>query len=188
MNKANNRPVSNFIPRPSFLILLISIVLFSGTSLAGDPRFLTNKEYFTALEDKIKQAREEVLVSMFIFRTTDNRQNLAVRLRETLVAAASRGVRVTVVLEKEGRERKGSSLNYDNADTARLLTKGGVKVFFDTPGTTTHTKLVVIDNRFVFIGSHNFTDSALRFNNEASVMIDSPKMAREASSFIKGIE
>jgi phosphatidylserine/phosphatidylglycerophosphate/cardiolipin synthase-like enzyme len=46
---------------------------------------------------------------------------------------------------------------------------------------------VVIDSRFVFIGSHNFSDSALGRNNEASVMVDSPEMAGKAASFIKGI-
>lgn len=172
----------------TILLTIILLALSLGSSLAGDLKLLTNKEYFLTLEDKIKQAREEILVSMYLFRTTDNRLNLATQLREDLISAASRGVKVTVLLEKEGRERKGSSLNYDNADTAKLLTRSGVKVYFDTPKTTTHTKLVIIDNRFVFIGSHNFTDSALRYNNEASVMIDSPKIARDAASFIKEIQ
>lgn len=172
----------------SLFITVLLVAIAAATASAADPMLLTNKEYFTALGNKIKTAREEILVSMYLFRTTDNRHNLATQLREDLMSAASRGVKVTVLLEKEGRERKGSSLNYDNADTAKLLTRSGVKVYFDTPKTTTHTKLVIIDNRFVFIGSHNFTDSALRYNNEASVMIDSPKIARDAASFIKEIE
>lgn len=172
----------------SLFITVLLVAITAGTPFAADPKLLTNKEYFPALENKIKTAREEILVSMYLFRTTDNRGNLATQLREDLIAAASRGVKVTVLLEKEGRERNGSSLNYDNADTAKILSRSGVKVYFDTPKTTTHTKLVIIDNRFVFIGSHNFSDSALRHNNEASVMIDSTKLAREAASFIKGIE
>lgn len=170
----------------SFMAILF-ILLFAGIAFAGDVTLLTNKEYFPALEERIAKAREEILVSVFVFRTTESTRNLATRLREILVSAASRGVKVTVLLEKEKDKRRGSSLNKDNGYTAKILSRGGVKVYFDDPDTTTHTKLVTIDNRYLFIGSHNFTDSALRYNNEASVMIDSPQMAKEAAFFIKGI-
>lgn len=176
-----------FIPHPSSLILFL-LLLCSSVSHAADIRLLTNKDYFPALEDKIRNARQEILISVYLFRTTESRKNLATKLRESLISAAGRGVKVTVLLEKEDGTRRGSSLNEDNAYTAQILSKGKVTVYFDEPGTTTHTKLAVIDNRFVFIGSHNFTDSALRRNNEASVMIDSPQIAREAAAFIKGIE
>lgn len=171
----------------SSLMAILFILLFAGRTLAGDVTLLTNKDYFPALEERITKAREEILVSVFIFRTTESTRNLATRLRESLVSAALRGVKVTVLLEKEKDKRRGSSLNGDNGYTAKILSRGGVKVYFDDPDTTTHTKLVTIDNRYLFIGSHNFTDSALRYNNEASVMIDSPQMAKEAAFFIKGI-
>lgn len=177
---------------PLFLnpsLILFLLLLCSSVSHAADVRLLTNKDYFTALEDKIRNARQEILVSVYIFKTSESKKNLATKLRESLISAASRGVKVTVLLEKEGgARRRGSSLNEDNAYTAKILSRGKVKVYFDEPGTTTHTKLVVIDNRFVFVGSHNFTDSALKRNNEASAMIDSPQVAREAAAFIKGIE
>jgi phosphatidylserine/phosphatidylglycerophosphate/cardiolipin synthase-like enzyme len=187
-------PTCNILPyalcsmlRPLILAFALSIVSF-GNSFAADIRLLTNREFFPALEDKVRNAREEIMVSVYLFRTTESQRNLARRLREELISAASRGVRVYVLLEREKGGRKGSSLNEDNAYTARILSKGGAKVYFDDQDTVTHTKVVVIDRRFVFIGSHNFTDSALRWNNEASVMIDSPQIAREAASFIKGIE
>ena len=172
----------------SIVITILFLATSATGSFADDLKFLTNKEYFPALEDKIKRANKEILVAMYLFRTTDHKGNLATALREDLIAAASRGVKVMVFLEKEKRGRKGSSLNDDNAFTAEILSRGGVKVYLDDPETTSHMKLVAIDSRFVFLGSHNLTDSALRFNNEASVMIDSPNIAREAVSFVKGIQ
>ena len=65
-----------------------------------------------------------------------------------------------------------------------VLTRGGVKVYFDSPSTVTHVKAVVIDGRYVYIGSHNLTQSALRHNNELSVLIDSPEMASEITSYM----
>ena len=170
-----------------FIIPLLLLFLFSGRSLAADVKLLTNQEYLSILQDKIRGAREEIIVSMYLFRTSENERNLSTKLRTDLISAASRGVKVSVLLEKEKRERKGSSLNEDNRQTAAILSRGGVKVYFDKPDATTHTKMVIIDNRYVFIGSHNFSDSALGRNNEASVMVDSPEMAGKAASFIKGI-
>ena len=70
------------------------------------------------------------------------------------------------------------------AVAAALLTRGGVRVVFDSPTVTSHNKTVVIDNRYVFIGSHNLTQGALRHNNELSVMIVSPELAAEVKSFL----
>jgi len=46
----------------------------------------------------------------------------------------------------------------------------GVPVQMDNNGTTTdHLKLVVIDNKIVYVGSHNWSESALYYNHETSV-------------------
>jgi phosphatidylserine/phosphatidylglycerophosphate/cardiolipin synthase-like enzyme len=94
-----------------------------------------------------------------------------------LLRAARRGVAVTVILEKSGRD--ADPLNNDNLHTASMLTRGGVRVRFDSPATTSHGKVAVIDSRHVYLGSHNLTQAALRHNNEFSVLIDSPEMALE---------
>ena len=49
-----------------------------------------------------------------------------------------------------------------NRGVANELTQQGITVQFDSPTRKTHTKLVIIDQRDVFLGSHNFTHSALR--------------------------
>ena len=59
-----------------------------------------------------------------------------------------------------------------------------MSVFFDSPHKTTHTKLVVIDQRLIFLGSHNFTQSALKYNNEISVLLDSPDIAKNARDYM----
>ena len=47
--------------------------------------------------------------------------------------------------------------------------------------------MVVIDGRYLLIGSHNLTQSALKFNHEASVWIDSVPLAEEALQYMKSI-
>ena len=57
----------------------------------------------------------------------------------------------------------------------------------DGPDRTTHAKMVIIDRRYLFIGSHNLTQSALKYNHEVSVRIDSPLLAEEALRYMKSL-
>ena len=65
-----------------------------------------------------------------------------------------------------------------------LLSRSGIEIRFDSLRKTSHAKVVVIDDRYVFLGSHNLTHSALSRNNELSVRIDSPEMARQITSYL----
>ncbi|MFC1643917.1 phospholipase D-like domain-containing protein [Candidatus Omnitrophota bacterium] len=50
---------------------------------------------------------------------------------------------------------------------------------------TTHDKLIIVDSRYVVVGSHNWSIKALKQNNEASSIIDSPQLAREYLSRVR---
>lgn len=144
---------------------------------------LRNQEYADSLINGIREARTSIICSFYLFKVSNTRGNQPRRIAEELIKACRRGVEVTVILEMQGA-KKGDSLNADNHDTAALLSGGGVRVYFDSPRVTTHTKAVLIDNRFVYIGSHNLTQGALRYNNELSVFIDSPAMAGEIRAYL----
>ena len=148
-------------------------------------RLLRNTEFVDSLLERIDRARTSIVMTYFLFKTTEKRGNLPARVVDALLDARRRGVAVTVLLEQSDEER--DSLNRDNRQTARDLRRGGVKVLFDDPRRTTHVKATVIDGRFVFIGSHNLTHSALSRNNELSVFIDSPELASEAATYLDGL-
>ena len=63
----------------------------------------------------------------------------------------------------------------------------GVAVYCDDPGITAHTKRSVIDKRFTFIGSPNLTQSALQYNNESSVLIDSMEIVEKIICYINNL-
>jgi phosphatidylserine/phosphatidylglycerophosphate/cardiolipin synthase-like enzyme len=105
----------------------------------------------------------------------------------SLTAAAQRGVKVAVLLERGRGRGSDDKLDRDNVETGRRLQKKGVYVYLDAPQTTTHTKMVVVDGAYTFIGSHNLTQSALKYNHEISVLINSPQVAAEARSYINSI-
>jgi len=146
---------------------------------------LADQTYVDALVNGIRSAKREITGCFFLFKIPNNHLNLPLRIAEELIAAKKRGVSVSIELEQEKSGRGG--VYEQSRRAAELLTAAGVKVRFDAPKTTTHVKAVVIDNRYVFIGSHNLTQSALKHNNELSVMIDSPELAAEVSAYLHNL-
>ena len=149
-----------------------------------EAKLLLDRDYFTALLDGVDRARSEIFLSAYLFRTIENAKGYPEAVLKRLLAAAKRGVRVDVVVE---RNQDADDLNRSNAETAERLKQGGIRVCMDAPDRVMHTKLVVIDRRYVLIGSHNLTQSALKYNHEASVWIDSAPLAEEALLYMKSL-
>lgn len=179
-------------PRPkgaAFLLTLAALLLSlfapasGGGSATARATLLKNREYQDALLKGIQGAGRSVTLSFYLFKITDTPGNLPGKIAEELVRARRRGVDVTVILEQN--RGKNDTLTETNRQTAALLARGGVKVYFDSPRTTTHVKAAVIDSRYVYLGSHNLSQSALQYNNELSVMIDSPALAAEVLSYLE---
>ncbi|MEW6334168.1 MAG: phospholipase D-like domain-containing protein [Thermodesulfobacteriota bacterium] len=149
-----------------------------------DIRLLKDQEYFSALLDEIGRARQEIALTMFFFKTNGFRDHWPDRIVQHLREAVRRGVRVEAVME---RGKEGENVSEVNADTSRRLKAAGIRVCMDAPDRTMHTKMIVIDRRTLFIGSHNLTQSALKYNSEVSVRIESPRLAEEAIRYMKAI-
>jgi phosphatidylserine/phosphatidylglycerophosphate/cardiolipin synthase-like enzyme len=164
------------------LLLAAPVPTLAWESHPARTTLLKNLEYGEALLKGIRNARSVILVSCYLFKITDFPDNLPRRIAEELIDARRRGVAVTVVLE-QSREAD-DSLNRENRSTGVLLSRGGVTVRFDSLRKITHTKVVVIDGRYVYLGSHNLTHSALTRNNELSVLLDSPETAREIAGYL----
>jgi phosphatidylserine/phosphatidylglycerophosphate/cardiolipin synthase-like enzyme len=146
---------------------------------------LKNREYFHALSERIQDARTQIVMAFFLFKTNGYPSSYPEVILRELGNAARRGVRVIVVLEQDAKP--DSTINRDNRSSSEQLKKAGVEIYFDSPKRTTHTKLAVIDGRYTFIGSHNLTQSALKHNNELSVLIDSTAVADKTLNYIKDL-
>jgi phosphatidylserine/phosphatidylglycerophosphate/cardiolipin synthase-like enzyme len=171
----------------AIILAVGSLLVVVPASAASSPRSVTllkNREYVDSLLLGIRDARQSIACSFYLFKIGTGRGDHPRRIADELVRARQRGVAVKVILEEEGTQR--GSLSEANHATAALLSRGGVAVRFDSPRVTTHAKVVVIDGRYVYIGSHNITQSALTRNNELSVRIDSPDLAAEVADSLEG--
>ena len=170
------------------VVILLIVPSTSSPALSEETapvKLLKDSQFFHVLSDYIADATREIVVSMFLFKASPDVSNRANMILNDLIKAQTRGVRVRVLLERS--DRGYDSLNRENLATSKRLRQHGVQVLFDSLDTTTHTKTIVIDKRFVFIGSHNFTHSALFHNHELSVLIDDPDLARDVIRYVQGL-
>lgn len=182
------------LTRFSIILAVLSLLILPGapvSALEKNPNpnikatILADGEYYPALLEKIRNAEATIDLAMFVFKTTKSSQNRPSKIVQELKAAVQRSVKVRAFLEKSGHDTK---LNDTNQKTARLLREHGIKVFFDSEKVTTHTKVIVIDSRYSILGSHNFTHSALKYNHELSLLVDSPKLAAELTDYMNKLK
>lgn len=179
-------------PIPLAVILLFCLLATGPNAQAkakvpGQPgavHALADAAYYDTLTTLINNATQRIDLAMFLFKTTPAGDNQPAALVRTLVAARQRGVAVRVILEYSSHD---PTLNQANQETAQALRKGGVAVFFDSPGRTSHAKLAVIDRRYCLVGSHNLTQSALKHNHEFSLLLDNPPLAEEILAYMETI-
>ena len=90
-------------------------------------------------------------------------------IRDALIRAHKRGVRVRMVMESE---------NLDRSDPQKLK-DAGIPILGDRREGLMHDKFMVIDNSEVWTGSMNFTDSGAYTDNNNLIRIRSVKMAED---------
>lgn len=88
-------------------------------------------------------------------------------VRDALIRAHKRGVRVRMVMESD---------NMDRTDP-QILKDAGIPILGDRREGLMHNKFVVIDNSEVWTGSTNFTDSGAYADNNNMIRIRSVKVA-----------
>lgn len=145
---------------------------------------LANKDYYPVLKQHFQQAHKSILGTVFLFRTSGYRGNEPSDLVQELIAARKRNVDVDLVMDLSDDQAES---NDTNIRTGLMLQKAGIKVRYDSVDIITHSKAFVIDDRYCFVGSHNLTHSAMSMNEELSLLIDSPEMAKKISDFIHQI-
>ena len=100
-------------------------------------------------------------------------------LVDDLIDAKDRGVSVKVVLEDS--KLKASRLAYEK------LKKNNISVYFDTPKHLLHIKGIAIDDRYIFLGSANWSRAAIEDNYEATYFEDSKEDAIAFKQYVDTI-
>jgi len=90
-------------------------------------------------------------------------------------AAARRGVKIRVLLNIESM---GHAITKINLNTEQFLRLAGVEVKFGQIGVATHAKMLIIDQKYLILGSHNISKGSFSKNQEASIIVEGGEAIR----------
>jgi len=168
------KKTKNILP----LFLLCLTILFFPIHASAD--LLFGKAYYQTLHKYLAQSKSSITVAMyFIIIDPADKTNPVNELVNGLIAAKKRQVEIKVILEDS--KLKENRLAYEK------LRANNITVYFDTAEHLLHLKEVVIDGRYVFTGSANWSKAAIEDNYEATNFEDSPPDALALKKYIDNI-
>jgi phosphatidylserine/phosphatidylglycerophosphate/cardiolipin synthase-like enzyme len=180
---------------PFLFALLLSLGLLWSAGAAAAPQgpcqseapllLVPDRSLEPVLFGLIRKAQKEIHIGIFLFKCAGHPQSVPSRLGRALIKASRRGVKVWVLMERA--EDPLSEVGRENPRCAEILRRAGIEVRMESPSTRSHMKVVVVDGRYVLLGSHNFTQSAFRYNRELSIMTESPCLARKVIQYLRGV-
>jgi len=127
-----------------------------------EPVAIIAQQYPRVVIPLIEQAEESIRAVVFDWRVYPTQPGHAVTLfNQAIARAVKRGVDVRVLVANDGvaQQLRAHGLNVRRLHSKKLL----------------HTKMIILDDTRVVIGSHNFTQSAFTLNEEASVLVEMPQ-------------
>ncbi|MFW6184010.1 MAG: phospholipase D-like domain-containing protein [Chloroflexota bacterium] len=116
------------------------------------------------IADDLQQAARSVDIAAFDLDTEP--------VVEALIALEQRGVTVRVVTDEENEDLSG----------IRRLRRHGTSVITDDRSALMHNKFIVVDDRYVWTGSMNYTSNGAYCNNNNAVRFNSPELAANYSA------
>jgi len=152
----------------SLILVIFYIPVHHATAPdAGDGLLvipIENRGYAPMLKNLIDNATSTIYVAMNELSIYSPVKTLL----DALISAHGRGVTVHVIYE-------GSYSS--NSEAANYLKNAGIAVENDS-WVFLHAKLVVIDGKIVYVGSHNWSPYALKYNNEYGIIIFNSTMGK----------
>jgi cardiolipin hydrolase len=130
---------------------------YEPTPKVRETMFFPSDTSLHRLVQWLGRAQDEMLVC--VFNITNN------TLRDALMAAHHRGVKVRIITDDECMKQGGNDV--------QALRNYGIECEADLDSTAhMHNKYVVIDGKYLITGSFNWTVSAARDNNENLCVVD----------------
>jgi phosphatidylserine/phosphatidylglycerophosphate/cardiolipin synthase-like enzyme len=138
------------------------------------PKLLNNQDYYFDLLDAIKKAKNKIHAHVYQIEYLSDTTKRPRILLDELVNAKNRGVDVRISFSD-------ASLNLNDLKT--FLNNKGIP--YKLHGS--HAKVVVIDDKIVYVGSSNWRLSSLQYNNENNMKTNNIDHINKTKAYIDKI-
>lgn len=176
------------------ILFLLLLCLLSAPLKAADEglypariKDISDQAYEKAVIHLLDNARDSITISMFIMKPGTDARHTINRLMKDLEEALERGVSVDIYLNTKIDKSSRYLTEVGQGEIFDTLRQKGGRICLANPRYMLHDKMIIVDNRYVVIGSTNWSVSALTRNLESSVLIDSPALAKERLRRMKTI-
>ena len=160
---------------PAFLFLFLTLPLWASPL---EWQNISNDRYFPALLKAVKNAQKSIYACLYYISYFPDQKGKVEQILNALADAVKRGVKVEVILDRGNDLAGEGDISQKNIRAYSQLRKLGIPVFYDEMKTTTHAKYWLVDESLVILGSHNISENSLTNNREASILIQSPEVAK----------
>jgi len=138
------------------------------------PQIIIGSEFAKTLIPIIDQAKNEILISVFLWNYYFGEPGCQVqKFNQALIKASQRGVKVKGLTAGIQKLRKMSDL--------------GCSIKESNFANKLHNKIIIIDQKWCVIGSHNLTKNALERNYEVSVCFEIDGKDNRLYRFVKAM-
>ncbi|WP_428624946.1 phospholipase D-like domain-containing protein [Sedimenticola sp.] len=151
---------------------LSSHLATSASTAINTGALLYDGGYLPFVEKLVAEARESVYILMFFMRYVGSGHYPTDKLVDALAQAKHRGVDVRVILDVDDVDGVAQS-RFINEAAYEQFRELGIPVLYDTKGRKTHSKFLVVDNRHLVLGSHNWTAGSFYAYDDTSIYLDS---------------
>lgn len=171
-------------------LLLAALVLSNGYHVLNTPLpqegevlVVNDQDYYPTAKKLIDDADESIFVIAFEMkyydRYPDSKTN---QLIEALIDAQNRGVNVRVLTDEYLDKYDSGASNL-----VRMLRQKGVDARLDGSERTTHAKVLVVDGKYVLLGSTNWSFTSFEKNAEANVLVHSKGLASDFERYFNNL-
>ena len=172
--------------RLSILLVFLLIISFSISSLCFAENTttetvtdLSDRKYEPAVIKLLDNSQESIVMSMYSISPSSGDKNPVRLLLNDVLEARARGVSVTMYLNTRFMDDDTNKVSFIKSPIFKELKDAGCEIYLMPESRRLHDKLIIVDSRYVVVGSSNWSNSALRRNFESNTLIDSPRHAEE---------
>ena len=165
-----------------FLLIIslsISRLCLADNNTAETVTDLSDRKYEPALIKLLDNAKEDIVISMYSISPSSGDKNPVRLLLNDLLEARGRGVSVTMYLNTRFMDDGTGEEPFTESAIFKELEDAGCTIYLMPESRRLHDKLIIVDSRYVVVGSSNWSNSALRRNFESNTLIDSPSHAQD---------
>jgi phosphatidylserine/phosphatidylglycerophosphate/cardiolipin synthase-like enzyme len=135
---------------------------------------IIGREYPKKVIELVKNSKKYINILIYDWRWYDGEQGSRIqKFNNEIIRASQRGVKIT------------SIVNNDFVCTA--LQNCGIDIKRVNSHRTMHIKMIIIDDEYLLLGSHNLTKNAFELNHEISSLSDDQNSITKCNNFFQNL-